>query len=194
MSTSIKHIFLDVDGVLADFTTAALQVHGRLDAISSWPIGERDVPKVLGISRTQYWKLIDEQGADFWENLEPYPWFEELISLVRCYAPLTLLTASTLSPHCSSGKVAWISKQFPKTNGRTFTDFLIGRQKHLLAGDRRVLIDDAELMVDDFTKSGGHGTLFPRKWNRNHAIEDPIGHVADCLKAIADGWSPKDIR
>ncbi len=178
---SIQHIFLDMDGVLADFVGAALRVHDRDDALDNWPKGERDVPKVLGISRNQYWKKLDAQGSDFWANLEPYPWFAELIEMVREVAPFTILTTSSLAPSCFEGKVRWLYEHFPKVDRRRFRDFLIGEQKHLLAQPGRLLIDDAEHNVDSFTASSGRSILFPQVWNRNHRVADPIEYVRSLI-------------
>ncbi|MFT5469943.1 MAG: hypothetical protein ACI8UO_005066 [Verrucomicrobiales bacterium] len=181
MHSSIQHIFLDVDGVLADFTQAALAVHGRVDALDSWPAGERDIPKVLGLTRTEYWRKIDAAGADFWSSLKPYTWFDELIDCVRDVAPFTLLTSPALAAHCAAGKVDWIYKHFPARKGRRFTDFLIGRQKHLLAGEGRLLIDDTDGTVQSFCDAGGEAILFPQIWNQNHVETDSLNYLKEQL-------------
>jgi len=90
-----------MDGVLTDFVSAVLRIHDRIELLKNWPPGERDIPKVLGLSRGAYWRKIDEQGSDFWASLEPYPWFDELIALVRGLSPFTILTAASLSPSSS---------------------------------------------------------------------------------------------
>jgi len=179
----ISHIFLDVDGVLANFTSAALRVHGAESMLDRWPVGERDLPKVIGISRTQYWKKIDSLGSSFWENLEPYPWFSELIEYVDSVAPFSLLTAAALSPDCARGKVEWIGKHFPKKDGKRFMNFLIGGQKELLAAPHRILIDDAERFVEAFEAAGGGGILFPQIWNKHHAINNPVEFVREQVEA-----------
>ena len=181
MPMTIQHIFLDMDGVLTDFIGAALRVHNRDDALLNWPRGERDVPKVLGISRNQYWKKIDALGSDFWANLAPYPWFDELIEMVREIALFTILTTSSLAPSCLDGKVRWLYEKFPKVDRRRFREFIIGEQKHLLAQPGRLLIDDAEPNVDAFAAHGGRSILFPQAWNRNHQIADPIEYTRSLL-------------
>lgn len=183
----VDHIFLDVDGVLADYTRAALRVHDAEHLLTDWPRGERDLPTVLGISRTQFWQKIDDRGASFWEGLEPYPWFSEVIAYVASVAPFTLLTASTLSPECASGKVKWIYHWFPKQKGKRFTNFLIGHQKGLLAAPRRVLIDDAEHYITSFEQAGGTGILFPQVWNRHHSIADPSAFLRDSIDKYRNG-------
>lgn len=181
MPSFIPHLFLDLDGVLADFTRASLRLHNGEHLLENWPVGERDIPKVLGISRTAYWKQIDSAGQAFWESLEPYPWFDELIALAQETAPFALLTAPSLSPSSLAGKAAWIQKHFPKQNGRIFRDFLITSQKHLLATPGRVLIDDSEAMVQSFQNAGGHGILFPQVWNKHYEVQDSIAFIRDRL-------------
>ncbi len=185
MPLPLEHIFLDMDGVLTDFVSAALRLHGQPESLQNWPPGERDIPKLLRLSRTQYWNLIDAQGADFWASLEPFPWFSDLVTLVREFAPLTILTSPSLAPPCLEGKVRWLYSHFPREKGRQFTDFLIGNQKHLLAQPRRVLIDDAEANVEAFHAASGHAILFPQVWNRNHAIEDRLAYVKSELQRLS---------
>ncbi|MCA9072771.1 MAG: hypothetical protein KDA84_27800 [Planctomycetaceae bacterium] len=179
----IEHIFLDMDGVLVDFSSAALRLHGVEDI--EWPRGEWDFPKVLGISRGEFWSKIDSQGSEFWANLEPYPWYRELLDLVAEAAPFSILTSPSLSPSCPKGKLVWLSKHMPRRNGRVFRDFLIGPAKHLLAKDSRVLIDDSDTNAENFRAAGGEVILFPRLWNRqHHHAESPLDYVRRALEKL----------
>ena len=180
----VKHIFLDMDGVLTDFVGAALRLHGRTELLDNWPRGERDIAKVLGLSRGAYWSKIDEQGSDFWASLEPYAWLHELIDVVRDVAPFTILTAPSLSPSSAEGKVRWMYEHFPKVEGRRFTSYLIGSQKHLLAQPGHLLIDDSEAHVDAFQAAGGQAILFPQVWTRKHSTDPPIEYVRTCLMGV----------
>ncbi|MCA9214571.1 MAG: hypothetical protein KDB27_15975 [Planctomycetales bacterium] len=181
----IKHIFLDMDGVLSDFFSAALRIHGRLELLDEWPRGQRDIPGVLGLSRRAYWNKIDEQGSVFWASLQPYPWLDELIQAAREVAPFTILTAPSLAPGCSEGKIRWMYEYFPKVEGRSFANYMIGSQKHLLAQPGHLLIDDSESNTDAFNSSGGQAILFPQVWNRNHAVCSPVEYVKSKLAEFA---------
>ena len=173
-----------MDGVLTDFVSAALRVHDQADVLDAWPRGERDIPKVLGVSRGEFWRKIDAQGVEFWSQLERYPWLHALIDEVQKHAPWSILTAPSLAPHSSQGKIIWLRNEIPKVKGRAFSDFLIGHQKHLLAQPGHILIDDAESNVDAFQRHGGKAILFPAIWNRNRQVEDPVAYVREELESM----------
>ena len=130
---SFEQIFLDMDGVLTDFVRATLSLRGQSDLLLTWPKGERDIHKVMGISKSEFWRIVDGQGADFWAALPNFEWSRDLVDLVRQFAPMTILTSPSLSPSCFEGKVRWLYENFPKVDGKRFSDFLIGRPKELLA-------------------------------------------------------------
>ena len=143
-------------------------------------------PAPVQTAHWAYWKKIDEQGSDFWASLEPYAWFDELIEVVREVAPFTILTASSLAPCCSEGIVRWMYEHFPKVEGRRFTNYLIGPQKHLLAQPGHLLIDDAESNVETFKAAGGQAILFPQVWNRNHHEIGPLEYVKSQLVVLGE--------
>lgn len=153
-----------MDGVLVDFVSAAVRLHGHAPRLTDWPIGVWDVHTVLGITITEFWGKIETHGAAFWSELEPYPWSVELFERLREIAPVTIASSPNRDPHCLAGKVLWLQKRF----GRKFRDFLIGPPKHLLARPGSVLIDDSPGMIREFREAGGHGILFPQPWNENH--------------------------
>jgi len=180
--TKPRHIFVDLDGVLADFVRAALALYERDELLDCWPAGEWNMPKVLDISRGKFWGAIDRQGGAFWESLEIYPWTFKLIDRQREIAPITIATSPSLDPSCLAGKVRWMQRHL----GGSFRDFLIGPSKHLLAKPDVVLIDDRDSNIDAFRKHGGQAILFPQPWNTNHHIED------DRLTYVLSQLSGKD--
>lgn len=172
-------IHLDMDGVLSDFVTAALELHQSPDAIHDWPPGEFNMARVLGISSSEFWGGIDRQGADYWARLKPYPWFAELTALAREFGEVSILTSPSQHPDCPAGKVRWIHEHL----GKGFRDFLIGPPKYLCARPGAVLIDDSDRNVDRFRLHGGQAILFPQPWNSNHAITDRLAFVRRELEA-----------
>jgi len=178
----VNRIFVDMDGVLSDFVSAALQLHGRLDALEGWPPGVWDMPRVVGMSSADFWGRIARRGEDFWAKLRPYPWADELIRLVQEFAPFTILSSPSNQPSCLSGKMVWLQKQFSPA----FRDFLIGPPKYLCAKPGVVLIDDSDDNIARFRQHGGEAILFPQPWNANHALtSDRLAYVREQLERLS---------
>ena len=175
---SIRHIFLDMDGVLVDFVNPALELHEQLDAFDRWPPGEWDIPKVLGISKSQFWSKIDAVGHAYWSQMPPYQWTHQLVQLVTRIAPFSILSSPSLHPECPTGKVLWLREHLDPN----FRDYLFGHQKHLCARPDVVLIDDSDTNVEKFRGHGGQAILFPQHWNSNHQVEDRLEYVTSELK------------
>lgn len=163
----IKHILLDIDGVLADFVTGALEIHGRpYHKVTHWNFFES-----MGISADEFWRKIDEKGIDFWASLKAYPWLMYLVNTVEHFCPdWTLATSPSIHHSCYAGKRLWVQRQF----GKYFTRCMIGSQKHLMSREGVVLIDDSDDNCRKFMEKGeGISILFPQPWNKLSYIEDP---------------------
>ena len=157
-------IFLDLDGVCANFVDSAI-VANKLE-FSHDDVTEYGFWSLAGISSNQFWKAIDSH-PNFWEGMASYPWFERLKEMVGQYE-FHVCTSPSKSPSCFSGKATWIADNF----GSQFRDFFLTPQKHLLAGPNRILIDDSDDKIQRFRNHGGHGILFPQPWNENRRSVD----------------------
>lgn len=185
------HVFLDLDGVLVDFFGAALRTHGRPELIDSYPAEQYEIHEVLSISKTQFWKPMSD--AVWWTDLAPYPWFDELLAIVRRMprsGGFSVATSPSHAPGSAAGKVQWMQKHF----GREFRDYMIGPQKHRLAQPGAVLIDDNDENIAKFTESGGQAILFPQPWNAMHGehrtAEEKMRYVEGRLAAIVEeAWN-----
>lgn len=155
------HVFLDMDGVIADFAGEALRCHGEPRLLDNWPEGEWDIAGVLGISNTEFWKPINT--LEFWKYLPAFPWMQSLVEMVDKHA-WHICTAPSLAPECIAGKTAWLKRHF----GRHMTNTFFGKDKWLLAGPDRLLIDDNDENCRLFREAGGTAILFPQPWNANH--------------------------
>lgn len=158
-------VFLDLDDVLVDFVGAAARVHGTTIEVvqQKWPPGTWGMDQGMGMTGEQFRKPIDEAGEDFWANLEPLPWYDEMIKVVETYLATEwiLCTSAGLYEHAYRGKLTWIQKKF----GATFNKFIITDYKFMFANPMSVLIDDKEEACVQFTMNGGRALLFPRHWN-----------------------------
>lgn len=157
---SERIIFLDMDGVCADFVGAALEAcgHPELAPIRCW-----DMSKQMGITVSEFWRRIDAKGIGFWEGLQEYHWFNNMYDSLCRQGEVYFVSAPSNSIHSFSGKAAWLKGRFsPHFNRLIFT-----QHKHLLAGGpgERVLIDDNEKNCKSFREHGGRAILFPQTWN-----------------------------
>lgn len=172
-------VFLDMDGVLANFIEAAHEVHGRKYVHEEYPRGCWEIADHWGISVDDFWAGIDRK-FDFWEELKPYPWCQELIKLARSAGKqVKLLTSPSKSPLCYYGKRAWCSVNVPHD-----IELIICKSKSLLASPTRLLIDDGDHNVMPWVNAGGRAVLFPQPWNGNWEWRaDPMGYTRRVLSA-----------
>lgn len=172
-----KIIYLDMDGVIADFIGAVGDLFGKdVEGLNQW-----SVEKHLKISSFELWARIDQKGISFWEGLNPYPWTEDLISLCYDWADdVYICTSPSRSPTCVAGKMKWIYRHLPSELHRKF--FLTPHKHHLARSNHTVLIDDSDRNIEKFNQWGGKGLIFPQGWNngRTHK-ENPLEYIQSQL-------------
>ncbi len=176
-------ILLDMDGVIADFVTAAavaLNMPCDPTKVQGW-----DLPKHFGIDAAAFWAAQDAI-PDFWLQIKPYPNIGLFIDTLRTYGEVYFLTAPSLHRNCASHKIAWLRQHVGDwTTGR----FLIGKPKHLLAKPYgTVLIDDSDANCDAWGQAGGQYVTFPRSWNGAGAKESESAAQIHTLEAVR-AWS-----
>lgn len=177
-------VFLDLDEVLADFTGAALAVHGwtreRLEA-SRVP-GTWDIDKPMGMTADEFWKPIHEMGESFWQTIHMLPWAREVLDLVDGLDWYIVTSPS----HCITsyvGKLRWLHEHL---NSVTDHRCLLTPHKYFLATyPGAVLIDDRESSVERFDYAGGVGILFPSPGNSLYEMaNDPVPYLKEKLDAL----------
>ena len=175
------HIYCDLDGVLVDFVRGCKKIF-------DWPdqpiIPHTDVADHLGISKTQFWQTIDYHGEEWWAELEPTPFADDLVDLLSFYdKEFTILTSPSSSHQAAAGKVLWLQKYF---ESKHFNRYVITpkRNKKRLATPNSILVDDYDENYNGFIEKGGIGILFPTCWNSNHYIFDPVEYVSEELVRI----------
>jgi 5'(3')-deoxyribonucleotidase len=180
--------FIDMDGVLADFMGSAMRRHNRLDMLENYPKGVWALESHMGISASEFWEPL--KGHDFWADLQPYPWFDYLIGLIRARFGENwwISTSPCLDPGSASGKVEWLQRYMPGNDGKTFTRYFIGTDKYHLARRGAVLIDDNETNCRKFEAFGGTAILFPAPWNCLHDLGgNPVRYVQNALDLLGAG-------
>jgi len=171
----IRKLFLDLDGVLADFDSAVID-YLNLD-ISGIDMSHRNWSTILNCfsgSEEEFWRALPEA---FWQHYIPFTdEAKEILDMTEEYFPI-LLTCPT-PYNGATGKMLWIKKHLPEfyNDGRWF----IGCGKEFLSDKWHVLIDDADHNIYTWERNGGYGILVPRPWN-NLRGEDPVEHIAKMI-------------
>lgn len=158
-------LVLDMDGVLVNFCKAAYAVHGvphnkhlptSFDFFKDW-----------GMTAAEFWGPIDDKGAEFWANLEKYPWTDTIIEMAKDWpSGFMVATACSLSHHSAAGKVEAIKALF----GNNFRDYALFPRKWHLAQPGYVLLDDHEENCEEWEIRKGRAILFPQPWNKNRYL------------------------
>lgn len=154
------NIFLDLHGVLADFTSATCALFKKpIATADKWSYYEN-----WNISENAFWKKI-ESKEDFWLNLEPLPWLEELLTILKEYPEtdsITILTAPPRDPRCRVQTLQWVEQQDCLKN----LPIIFDADKAKYASPTAFLIDDGLHNIDSWSLSPTYGSfLFPQKWN-----------------------------
>jgi hypothetical protein len=118
-------LFLDCDGVLADFDAAATRIFG---------MPPRAARHQLGLHG--FWQTLRNQ-PDFYGTLPLMPDAEQLFTAVRHLHPI-ILTGCPLGGWAEPQKHAWAARHFPGT--RIITCMARDKRLHLTPGD--ILVDD----------------------------------------------------
>jgi 5'(3')-deoxyribonucleotidase len=150
-------IYLDIDGVLANFIEAAcnaLNIPVKEPLTWYWN-------RELGIDDAEFWAAINAKGEDFWTNLREYPHARELYRTAVAHGDVTFCSTPSRDPYCFSGKIKWLQKF---TGQKDFRVIFI-TDKSQLSRPGRYLIDDNEDSVKAFAREGGCAILYPQPWN-----------------------------
>jgi hypothetical protein len=182
----MKVIYMDLDGVAANWDKAAMGLFGFHDREQTyWDelvdlIAERygvDKRKATGIM----WSRINKEGADWWESFEFYEMGLELYEACWAVAPVVFVTSPSTDPSSAAGKMAWVNRMSP-----AFTELRHKKKYHfdqyavktvkrclaitpakaMLAGPGKLLIDDRDINCRRFEAAGGTTVLWPQPWNK----------------------------
>jgi hypothetical protein len=133
-----KQIYLDCDGVLADFETAARAIFG----MSSDAFEEQ-----RGVAA--FWKALAHVDG-FFEHLAPMPDAMQLYDAVRDRSPI-ILTGMPEGKWAEPQKRAWAAKHFPGVP--VIATMAVMKREHCEPGD--VLVDDRDQHRKLWEDAGG---------------------------------------
>jgi len=164
-------VWLDVDGVLADFCGRMAELHGvSLEELYASPESKGvKMDDLMGVTPEEFW--APARGVDFWVGLDKTPEADEMMDLVVSrfgMENVNFLTTSSRDHDSLKGKGIWLEKNYPEMSRRFLAG---GAKKYHVAYPGAILFDDMESNVDEFSEKGGTGILIPRIWNRGHELE-----------------------
>lgn len=159
-----KLIYLDVDGVLANYVEGILRLTGE-KAVQHDDIKDYDIHKF--ISATQAW--VEEQrdmwGGAFWENLPAYSNAKQIVAEAKELADhICFLTTPSGAIESRHGKLRWLEEHFGPGLDVCFAQ--LGKH-HYGSCERTMLIDDNPRTVSEFANTGSFALVQPRPWNNN---------------------------
>lgn len=164
MKNERKNIFLDMDGVIIDWNSSALNLLGLEDdmKIKKRMKNGENLEHII----PQIYDIILNQKEKFWENLKPFEWSEDLYNYLDKKGDLYILTSSgnfqkrgaKFLQYVISGKLKTLEKYFPNANP------IFACSKYVCANENSILIDDTYSKIKDFKKYGGKGFLWPHEY------------------------------
>lgn len=153
-------VWLDMDGVLADFVGGAMRHTGKTH-LRHDDFCDYDIFPLLGTSADAFFRGIDEE---FWAELPRCPDFDRIVDYAFACGR-TVGIASMPPPHrkaeALAGKRRWLARHLPQVSQIRFLD-----DKHTLASPGALLMDDLPRNVAKFRAHGGDAHLVPRPWNK----------------------------
>lgn len=165
----ITQVFLDVDGVLADFTGHALRLLDRRDLLEHYPAGEYSLAKITGIPDEVLWDKLDNDV--FWRTVPPFRgvgvFLRNLDEFCRDHAAaLVYCTVGTRYKYFTAARAKWLQRLNAAVGlGLPFILLPTWEGKGLLAAPGRLFIDDNLLILKAVEAQGGIAVRVPQPWN-----------------------------
>ena len=142
-----KKIFIDLDGVLANFND------GFIEIANTHPDGFEDE-----FVETKFWETV-YGNPSFFFDLKPYGYVSKLVQACKDKSIETVCILSAPSrvntPLCMIQKRKWVDKHLGDNFPAIFT-----KDKYKYAAPDCLLIDDHKKNIDKWVKAGGIGFLF----------------------------------
>ena len=146
-------VYLDMDGVLADFDK-------RFESIAG--MKPKEFENKYGTKA--FWNLIDEENKiSFWVGIPTMPGAADLVDAVKDYN-YELLTSPSAKKQSYLGKILWVKNHtgdvFPS---KPRINFKKAKEKHLVKpqlAKTDILIDDREDTIGRWNAAGGTGIVY----------------------------------
>ena len=163
-------VYLDMDGVLADFFGGVEKMYG----VEHWKQLTNDKTKDLKK------EVIDRiTGSDFFATLPKFPTADALIDMVKKFTggKFSINTSPLRGDHENSAKYKkiWISNNIERPDEIVVTGRKESYAKDKASGTPKILIDDRPVNIERWQGAGGYGILY-------QANRDSLTKVKDALE------------
>jgi hypothetical protein len=145
-------LFLDMDGVLTDFTAACEKLGNNM---MSWYSNDREL----------FWKRITSAGIEFWSEMSWMAGGRELHGFLKSSGLCPTILSALPGPerknaltNAREGKIKWLRKELGPSYAETAI-LCYRPEKALQSGVSRVLIDDNSENIREWEEAGGIGIL-----------------------------------
>lgn len=177
----MPRIFIDMDGVVADFDSEARKIMNLTDE-------EVALAQASGRYPDEKWALI-RSYQNFYRNLPKMPKADGMINVGRSFRnllgyELRMLTAIPKDndfPQAFSDKMLWMQERYPDITV-WFGPYSTDKHQHC-TGPEDILIDDRSSNIDEWRAAGGKAV---------HVTEDYEQAIRDALKILEGLLRPGD--
>lgn len=179
-------LFLDMDGVLADFA-------GHL--ATSLNININDINRSYNLTEAFGLPFLDidqiVRRHNFWIHIPALPWAKKLVDILKRDFDVVILSAPWDNhPQCLADKIHWCRFHL----GISQSHVILTKHKHLLSRPGLILIDDYNKNCFAWSRMGGIAIEFPARHNDWHGMKintDLIitwvqNHIEKCKEIVAE--------
>ena len=165
-------VYLDMDGVLADFFGGVEKLYG----VSHWKQLTSDKSKDLRQD------VIDRiTGTNFFETLPKFPSADPLIAMIKKFTGgrFSILTSPLRGDHDNSAKwkKVWINQNIEQPD-----ETIVSGRKEKYAttkGTANILVDDRPINIQKWQDKGGYGILYQANKNSLSTIEQALKNYGE---------------
>lgn len=181
-------LFIDLDGVCADFDYHVVNLLKLKDIPSDLPLGLYPwIPEGSSIRRELNNLMKDYY---FWRDMPPLPWAHEIIHIARNYGEVFFLSKGMQNAGCFGGKMDWVKFHFPSLADNLI---LTSRHKWVCSKKGGILIDDDLRHKKEWENMGGTFYHWRNIRGTNEGAE-LIKKELDKLDNFLDNATLKDSR
>lgn len=166
--SKIKHVYLDMDDVLINFTQGCVDLFGK-------PFDENDVKFC--------WRKIGSSEG-WWKNLPPFDnaheFIRDLVVLSHEHSFEVHILSGTPSANtaeCEMQKMECVKMNIP-TIHPSRVHFCKSKSKHMYADPFSILVDDRESNIQNWSNAGGIGMLHN---STTHCLSNVLADIRSLL-------------